>query len=302
MTLKTYAVGTAIALAALSSAHAQNFEELLRGLITDAARAAIQPPARPAHEPPAQPTRLEQPVGPLNATQAHQALVDLGYALQRDARARTVQAPIAGFWMHGNPAQADLAPMLISHDGKYVVQITGRNSTMLERLPGGRTRSLTPNESQDLLMSMLANIRPDAMIALGGAGATAPIIITAPNCPACVELDRMMRPMRDLKARVMPTLFRRDAALVYSRIMCQPAPQAAFSATINARGRTYPANVQNCDLRMDHTVLVELLWIATESNRRFVPALFSADGRIMDLDRTSASTVRASIEGAAIER
>jgi len=46
---------------------------------------------------------------------------------------------------------------------------------------------------------------------------------------------------------------------------------------------------------------VELLWIASESNRRFVPALFSADGRMMDLDRTSASTVRASIEGAAIE-
>lgn len=129
---------------------------------------------------------------------------------------------------------------------------------------------------------------------------SAPIIISASNCPACIELDRVMRPMRDVDVRLVPTMIGREATMVHSRIMCLRSPRDAFDATIDSRGRVYPPNVPNCDMRMEHQVLTELLWMASDTRNRTVPAIFSADGRRMELDWTNANTVRTSIERATI--
>lgn len=269
------------------TAHAQNLEGLLRGIASDVVRAAVQ---------------QTQPIGPLNATQARQAVVDLGMATNGDAGARTVQAPINGYWLTGTPARADLAPILVSHDGRYVMQLAGHNSVILERLPGGRTRQLTQEEGRELMIGMLAGLRPEALVAFGRGSHAAPIIISAPNCPACIELDRIMRPMRDVDVRLVPTMIGREATIVHSRIMCQRSPRDAFDATIDSRGRVYPQNVPNCDMRMEHQVLTELLWMASDTRNRTVPALFSADGRRMDIDFTNSSALRASIEQATIRQ
>lgn len=287
--IKQLAAAAAVALSMMSGgAQAQSVESLVIGIGAELIRSA---------------TRQAQPIGPLNAVQARQVVVALGMATNGDAGARTVDAPVRGYWLTGNPARPDFAPILVSHDGRYVLQLAGQNSVILERLQGGRTRQLTQQESQDLLVTMLASLRPEAVISYSGtASPLSPLIISAPNCPACVELDRAMRPHPDLGVRVVPTMLGRDAMLAHSRIMCQPSPRAAFDVTVDARGRVYPPNVQHCDLRMEHQVLTEMLWMASGAlpHQRTVPAFFTADGRRMNIDWSTPAKLRASIQQATI--
>jgi len=287
--IKQLAAVAAVALSMISGgAQAQSVEGLFIGIGTEIFRAAL---------------RQAEPIGPLNAAQARQVAVNLRMAPSGDVGVRTVDAPVGGFWLTGNPAWSDFAPTLVSHDGKYVLQLAGQNSVMLERLQGGGTRQLTQQESQDLLVKMLASLRPEAVIAYSGnVSPLSPLVISAPNCPACVELDRAMRPHPDLGVRLVPTMLGRDAMLAHSRIMCQPSPRAAFDVTIDARGRVYPPNVQNCDLRMEHQVLTEMLWMASGAmpHQRTVPAFFKADGRRISVDWSTPANLRASIQRATI--
>jgi len=305
MLIKKWSIVAAMAIAVLSPAQAQNLENLLMGIATDIIRGAVQQqqPAAPANVPANAPADAAINT-PIDAAQARQILIEMGYAF-RDAGSRTIEAPVRGFWLHGNPNRHQV-PVLISQDGRFVVRLLEHETLVLERLPGSQVRSLSPDESRGLLQNMLANLRPEALIPFGAADHRTPILLTAANCPACIELDHMVRPMTDLQMRVAPTLISRNAdggSMTYSRIMCNRPQRQSFERSIDARGRNLPPNVPGCDLRLEYWFLSELLWATSgmPGDRRYFPVLFSAHGGIVELDRRSAATVRASIRRATIQ-
>jgi len=312
MSLKQWSIAAALALSTLTAAHAQSFEELLRGIATDVIRGALQQPQsqpqppQPQQAPPDSPQGLpSQPMGavetgPITAQRAEAILLEHGL-VRREAGARVVEAPTRGFWMRGNPNQTREAPILISFDGRTMISIGSNAVIAMELLPGGRSRLLTDSEKSALLRSMLANLKPGALIAFGAADERSPILISAPNCPWCVRLDNVARPLRDLNMRLMPVLLN-NRSLAYSRVMCSQSPRQTFDSMIDNRGRVMPPSVSGCDKRLDYMLVDELIWAVSDdaSRRGTVPTLLAADGRIMDLQFDTPAALRASIANATL--
>ena len=286
MKLFNLVIGCVLAVAA-ASAHAQSFEEILRGFAGEVVRGALQgAPAQPAV--PMEPSAG----GSMGSISADQALTIVHELYQPSPGFSIYESPFEGYWMHGSASQ-DILPILVSKDGRFVANL---GISVTERLQRGRTRKLSANESQEFFRNVLLALKPDAAIDLNPAAHSSAIILTAPNCPACVQLDLMARTVGNPSARLVPSSLTGNSGEVYSRIMCGASPRQAFERAIDSRARVLPPAVVGCDERLNQLAIEELLWrLQPGGTRRAYPSLFTADGQKRPLKFDSPTVLRQSL-------
>jgi len=285
-------VGAVLALAA-ASASAQSFEDILRGVATDALRGVLK--NAPA---PAEPARESLPADPApmvigNTISADQALA-LVHEVYRPSPGFSIhESPFESYWLYGSASQDNL-PILVSKDGRWIAEV---GTVVIERLQRGKRRDLPANEAQEFFRGVLLALKPDATIDLNPAARSSAIILTAPNCPACVRLDLMSRTVGNPSARLVPASLTGNSGEVYSRIMCDAAPRQAFERAIDSRARALPPAVSGCDKRLNQRAIAELLWAVAQpgGGRRAYPSLFTADGQKRPLQFDSPAALRQSL-------
>ncbi len=281
-------VGAVLALAA-ASASAQSFEDILRGVATDALRGVLK--NAPA---PAEPARESLPADPAPMVIGNTISADQALAVIREAGFRTGlgfsihESPFEGYWMYGTTSE-NIDPVLISKDGRWVVEIT---SSVMERLPRGQSRELSASERQAFLRDVLKTLKPGSVIAMDPTRPDSPIVVSAANCPACIRLDMMARKVNSPAMRLVPASLGGNSGEVYSRIMCDASPRQAFERAIDSRARVLPAPV-----RLSQLAISELLWEIARpgSKQRSYPTLFTADGQIRPLQFDSPAALRQSL-------
>ncbi len=277
--------GCVLALAA-ASASAQSFEDILRGILKIAP--ALVEPSR--GNLPADPTPMV--IGDtISADQALAVVREAGYKTRPGFSIH--ESPFEGYWMYGTTSQ-NIIPLLISKDGRWVAEI---GSLVMERLPRGQLRELSAAERQVFFRNVLKTLKPGSVIAMGPSLPDSPIVVSAPNCPACIRLDLMARNVSNLTMRLVPASLTGNSGEVYSRIMCDASPRQAFERAIDSRARALPAPVSGCDVRLHQLAISELLWAIARPGdmRRSYPTLFTADGQIRPLHFDSPAALRQSL-------
>lgn len=292
-----------------SAVSAQGLEDLLRGIAVEAVRGALQG-ASGANQPnsgssdaplptDSMPSAMPQSTAnPISADQALRLIREVGF--QVSPGDRIFEAPFEGFWMFGNPTRR-LVPILISKDGMHVAQIGG---VVAERSLNGRFRHFTATESHALFRSILLSLKPNAGVALSQDSMVLPVLMTAPNCPACAQLDVVARPLGNLPVRLIPSSIAASPLPgdVYSRIVCDSNPRQAFERAMDSRARALPSPSPTCDERVAQLAISEAFWFVAQPSggQRFYPALFSPEGNLRELKFDSPADLRRSLTNAAL--
>jgi hypothetical protein len=161
-----------------------------------------------------------------------------------------------------------------------------------------RNNKLVPLDEMQMkavFAELRQQVRPDAVIPAWQNnsqrnGASFNIVFTAPNCPACLQLDSQLN---RLGAAVtsnivfVPQILSSDRNFQKSfsaSILCAPNPQAAFGAAFAERGRGSYVSPQGCTKEFWPALMAMAFYPGNSSLVNFqsgvsVPAVFSAAGK-----------------------
>ena len=140
------------------------------------------------------------------------------------------------------------------------------------------------DQAEGLKTVLLQNLKTDWMVNAGyGTGGKKIVVISAPNCPPCKQMEAdMLKYSKDIPASIfiVPTLLGRDQASYRNAVMCSQNPNASWQRSWQSSA--YPKSSTQCEKSRWAEIVIDNAFPVVNGQAHIgTPAIILPDGRVI---------------------
>lgn len=140
------------------------------------------------------------------------------------------------------------------------------------------------NQAEGLKTVLRQNLKTDWMVSAGyGTGGKRIVVISAPNCPICKQMEAdMAKHGKDIAASIfiVPTLLGRGAEGYRNAVMCSQNPSAGWQRSLQSG--PYPSSSSSCEKSRWAEIVIDNAFPVVNGQMRIgTPTIILPDGSIV---------------------